>query len=267
MNILEYEMLDVLKKLRDEYGLFEIKAEYENEGSRDTELMRLKDIVSRVNIRVLPGEIVGLLGPNGAGKSTLFALLCGIQRADSGRILIHEHDVTHYQPFRRIRLGIGLTFQTTRAYQELSVKQNLGIPDPTLTENKDSNRRGEERLEIALKGFGLDPNDETYASELPHHKLHWLAISMVLADYPDTVLIDEPTAGMSRNETDKTAEVLKQLNEHGLTIVVVEHDMHFVKSVAEKVTVLHQGRIFMEGNVSDVTTNEDVKKIYLGHAH
>ena len=220
-----------------------------------------------VNFKIESGELRCIIGPNGAGKSTLFALLCGIQRADSGRILIHEHDVTHYQPFKRIRLGIGLTFQTTRAYQDLSVKQNLAIPNPNLTEHIDSSQKGEERLEIALEGFGLDPNDKTYASELPHHKLHWLAISMVLADYPDTVLIDEPTAGMSRNETDQTVEVLKQLNEHGLTIVVVEHDMHFVKSVAEKVTVLHQGRIFMEGNVSDVTTNEDVKKIYLGHAH
>ena len=222
---------------------------------------------SDVNFKVTTGELRCIIGPNGAGKSTLFALLCGIQRADSGKILIHEHEVTHYQPFRRIRLGIGLTFQTTRAYQELSVKQNLSIPNPNLTETKDSRQKGEERFEIALKGFGLDPNDETYASELPHHKLQWLAISMVLANYPDTVLIDEPTAGMSRKETDQTVEVLKQLNQHGLTIVVVEHDMHFVKSIAEKVTVLHQGRIFMEGNVADVTANEDVKKIYLGHKH
>ena len=222
---------------------------------------------SDVNFKIESGELRCIIGPNGAGKSTLFALLCGIQRADSGKIFIHEQDVTHYQPFKRIRLGIGLTFQTTRAYQYLSVKQNLTIPNPNLTENKDSMHKGKERLKIALEGFGLDPNDETYASELPHHKLHWLAISMVLASFPDTVLIDEPTAGMSRNETDRTCEVFKQLNEKGLTIVVVEHDMHFVKSVAEKVTVLHQGRIFMEGNVSDVTTNEDVKKIYLGHAH
>lgn len=120
---------------------------------------------------------------------------------------------------------------------------------------------------MALEGFGLNPQDDTRAGELPHHKLQWLAISMVLAGYPDTVLIDEPTAGMSRDETDRTTEVLKQLNAHGLTIVVVEHDMHFVKSVAEKVTVLHQGRIFTEGNMADVTANDDVKKIYLGHAH
>lgn len=222
---------------------------------------------SDVNLRVRAGELRCIIGPNGAGKSTLFALLCGIQQVDSGEILIHEHDVTHMQPFKRIRLGLGLTFQTTRTFQELSVRRNLAIPNPHLAESKEGHQRGAERLEMALEGFGLNPRDDTRAGELPHHKLQWLAISMVLAGYPDTVLIDEPTAGMSRDETDRTTEVLKHLNAHGLTIVVVEHDMHFVKSVAEKVTVLHQGRIFTEGNMADVTANDDVKKIYLGHAH
>jgi len=222
---------------------------------------------SDVNLQVRAGELRCIIGPNGAGKSTLFALLCGIQSVDSGEIFIHEHDVTHMQPFKRIRLGLGLTFQTTRTFQELSVRRNLAIPNPNLAESKEGHQRGTERLKMALEGFGLNPQDDTRAGELPHHKLQWLAISMVLAGYPDTVLIDEPTAGMSRDETDCTTEVLKQLNAHGLTIVVVEHDMHFVKSVAEKVTVLHQGRIFTEGNMADVTANDDVKKIYLGHAH
>ena len=220
-----------------------------------------------VNLQVEPGELRCIIGPNGAGKSTLFSLLCGIQRVDSGEIYIHQHNVTHMQQYKRIRYGIGLTFQTNRAYQELSVKQNLAVPNPNLANSKEAHQQGKQRLAMALKGFDLNPEDETRASELPHHKLQWLEISMVLAGFPELVLIDEPTAGMSRDETDRTTEVLKQLNENGLTIVVVEHDMHFVKNIAQKVTVLHQGRIFMEGNVADVTANEDVKKIYLGHAH
>lgn len=222
---------------------------------------------SNVNLQVSAGELRCIIGPNGAGKSTLFALLCGIQRVDGGEIFIHGRDATHMQPFRRIRRGVGLTFQTTRAFQEFSVKRNLAIPDPNLADSRERHRQGEERLNIALDEFDLDPQDETRAGELPHHKLQWLAISTVLAGFPDTVLIDEPTAGMSRDETNRTAEVLKKLNGHGLTIVVVEHDMHFVRSIAEKVTVLHQGRIFMEGNVADVTADEDVKRIYLGRAH
>ncbi len=220
---------------------------------------------SDVNLQVNTGELRCIIGPNGAGKSTLFALLCGIQRTDSGEILIHGHDVTRMHQFQRVRLGVGLTFQTNRAFQQLSVRRNLSIPSPRL--GVGDSTRGRERLAMALEGFGLDPDDPMPAGELPHHKLQWLEISMVLGGYPETILIDEPTAGMSRDETDRTAEVLRQLNGTGLTIVVVEHDIHFVKSVAQKVTVLHQGRIFMEGNVSEVTGNEDVKKIYLGHGH
>jgi branched-chain amino acid transport system ATP-binding protein len=222
---------------------------------------------NNLTLQVNAGEMRCIIGPNGAGKSTLFALLCGIQRVDSGEIFIHGRAATHMPPFRRIRLGVGLTFQTTRAYRDFSVKRNLAVPDPKLVYSGGRHQLSGERLQIALEGFGLDPQDDTRASELPHHKLQWLAISMVLAGFPDTILIDEPTAGMSRDETNCTGEVLKELNRHGLTIVVVEHDMHFVRSIAQKVTVLHQGRIFLEGNVADVIANEDVKNIYLGHAH
>ncbi len=222
---------------------------------------------NNVDLRIEPGELRCIIGPNGAGKSTLFSLLCGIQRADSGEIYINGHDVTRMQPFKRVRHGIGLTFQTNRAYQELSVKHNLMVPNPSLAVSKQAHQQGHERLMLALEEFELDLYDDTLASEIPHHTLQWLEISMVLAGFPDLVLIDEPTAGMSRDETDRTANALKKLNESGLTIIVVEHDMHFVKSIAKKVTVLHQGRVFMEGNLDEVVANEEVKKIYLGHAH
>jgi branched-chain amino acid transport system ATP-binding protein len=222
---------------------------------------------NNVDLKVEPGELRCIIGPNGAGKSTLFSLLCGIQRADSGEIYINGHDVTRMQPYKRVRHGIGLTFQTNRAYQELSVKHNLMVPNPSLAVSKEAHQQGQERLTLALEEFGLDLNDDTLASEIPHHTLQWLEISMVLAGFPNLVLIDEPTAGMSRDETDRTAIVLKKLNENGLTIIAVEHDMHFVKSIAKKVTVLHQGRIFTEGNLDEIIANEEVKKIYLGHAH
>ena len=222
---------------------------------------------NNIDLKIEPGELRCIIGPNGAGKSTLFSLLCGIQRADSGEIYIGGHNVTHMQPYKRVRHGIGLTFQTNRAYQELSVKHNFMVPNPSLAVSKEAHQQGQERLMLALEEFGLDLNDDTLASEIPHHTLQWLEISMVLAGFPDLVLIDEPTAGMSREETDRTVTVLKKLNDSGLTIIVVEHDMHFVKSIAKKVTVLHQGRIFIEGNLDEVVTNEEVKKIYLGHAH
>jgi branched-chain amino acid transport system ATP-binding protein len=118
----------------------------------------------------------------------------------------------------------------------------------------------------ALKLFELDPTSESPARELPHHKLQWLEILMVLAAGPDVLLLDEPTAGMSPDETLQTARVLQSLNQQGLTIVVVEHDISFVREVAQVVTVLHQGRIFVEGSVAEITANADVRKIYLGRA-
>ena len=118
-----------------------------------------------VNLQVMAGELRCIIGPNGAGKSTLFALLCGIQRVDSGHIFIHGHDVTRMHQFKRVRLGVGLTFQTNRAFQELSVKRNLAIPNPHL--GAGDSQRGRERLAIALEGFGLDPEDPTLGPVAP----------------------------------------------------------------------------------------------------
>jgi urea transport system ATP-binding protein len=217
-----------------------------------------------VNFKVFSGEFRCMIGPNGAGKSTLFAMLCGIQTADSGQVIIFGQDVTRKQAFQRVSLGVGLTFQTNRAYHELSVCENLAIPQASAKlENMET---GQERLEFALNAFGLDPNDKTRAGELPHNKLQWLEITMVLVGYPNLILLDEPTAGMASEETQQTAKVLKHLNSTGLTTVVVEHDMAFVKDVAQTVTVLHQGQIFAEGSVAEITAHEDVRNIYLGRA-
>ena len=123
-----------------------------------------------------------------------------------------------------------------------------------------------DRLAFALDAFGLDADDDTSTSELSHNQLQWLEIAMVLTNYPQLVLLDEPTAGMAAEETQRTAEVLQHLNSTGLTIVVVEHDMAFVREIAQTVTVLHQGEIFVEGSVKEITEHEDVRRIYLGQA-
>lgn len=217
-----------------------------------------------IDFSLRAGEIRCMIGPNGAGKSTLFSMLCGIQHADSGQIFMFGHDVTRLPAFKRVRLGIGLTFQTNRVFHELSVRQNLAIPEASA--NRANREVGEKRLEFALDAFGIDPNDGTRAGVLTHDRLQWLEIAMVLAGYPSLMLLDEPAAGMSTEETARTAEVLKYLNSTGLTIAVVEHDMTFVRDVAQTVTILHQGQIFVEGSIEDVTSNEDVRRIYLGKA-
>ena len=216
-----------------------------------------------VSLAVGEGELRCIIGPNGAGKSTLFALLCGIYPPDGGSVLLKGTEVTRLPAFKRVRLGLGLTFQTNRAYHALNVRQNLEIPLPIAAGRSTA---AEERFRYALDLFGLEEEADTLARELPHHRLQWLEIAMVLAGGPDILLLDEPTAGLSPEETLQTARVLQHLNQSGLTIVVVEHDIAFVREVAQQVTVLHQGRIFAEGTVDEITAHDDVRRIYLGRA-
>jgi urea transport system ATP-binding protein len=227
---------------------------------------RFGGVIATDNVQVTigEGEIRCLIGPNGAGKSTLFALLCGMYRPDSGRIILKGHDVTRMPAFRRVRLGLGLTFQTNRAFHNLTVRQNLdAILEKGALERDGEARR---RYEVAMGTFDLMAQPDLPAKELAHHKLQWLEIAMVLGGGPSIVLLDEPTAGMSPDETRQTAAVIRRLNDAGLTIVVVEHDIAFVKEVSSSVTVLHQGRVFAEGPVDEITRHEDVRRIYLGRA-
>ena len=163
-----------------------------------------------------------------------------------------------------MRRGIGLTFQTNRAFHRLSVRQNLDAGLQIM--QKLTGRPMRPALSFRAHRFGLDPDSEMLAKELPHHRLQWLEMAMVLAAGPDIILLDEPTAGMSTQETLQTGAVLKHLNSSGLTIVVVEHDVAFVRDVAQRITVMHQGRIFAEGTVKEITEHADVRRIYLGQA-
>lgn len=215
-----------------------------------------------VSFTLEPGGIQCIIGPNGAGKSTFFSLLAGIQRPDSGRIVFNGIDVTRMLPARRVKQGLGLTFQTNRVFHDLSVRQNLEIAKAAAADK--DNRAKEDRYLLALERFGLDPADATTARNIPHHQRQWLEIVMVLACGPDLLLLDEPTAGMSPQETSNTARVLRELNQTGLTLIVVEHDMAFVRDIAQRVTVLHQGRIFADGGLDEVTQRQDVRDIYLG---
>jgi branched-chain amino acid transport system ATP-binding protein len=213
-----------------------------------------------IDLAIRSGGLQCIIGPNGAGKSTFFSLLCGIQQPDAGRILFEDREITRLPPFARVRLGLGLTFQTNRTFGELSVRQNLAVPMAMRSGD------GEERYRYALEAFELSEEDDTLAREIPHHQRQWLEILMVLAGGPRVVLLDEPTAGMSPEETSHTAKVLRHLNATGLTIVVVEHDIAFVREVADRVTVMHYGRIFADGPLAEVTARQDVRDIYLGRA-
>ncbi|HUC18314.1 MAG TPA: ABC transporter ATP-binding protein [Acetobacteraceae bacterium] len=208
------------------------------------------------------GEMRCVIGPNGAGKSTFFALLCGILPPDSGRVVLKGRDVTHLPAFLRVRMGLGLTFQTNRAFHALTVAENL----ETARRASARGAADDAHFRAAYGAFDLAASSHLPARELPHHQLQWLEICMALRRGPDVLLLDEPTAGMSPGETMYTADVLKSLSRDGLALIVVEHDVAFVRKVAETVTVLHQGAVFAEGPVEMVTQREDVRQIYLGRA-
>lgn len=205
--------------------------------------------VDNVSMTIDKGEIRCIIGPNGAGKSTFSQLVCGTHIADEGKVFLNNEDITKFPAYRRVQLGIGLKFQTNRAFHNLTVSQNLNVP----LRNGNNNKKAfaNNYFDIALESFKLDRTSDLLAKELAHHQLQWLEICMALATNPDILFLDEPTAGMSPEETYFTAEVLKKLNENGLTIIVVEHDMVFVKEIAQYVTVLHQGRVFAEGTINE----------------
>jgi urea transport system ATP-binding protein len=214
--------------------------------------------VNHVNLNLSKGELRCLIGPNGAGKSTLFSLLSGLQKAETGRILFKGEDITSLPPFRRVQKGVCQKFQTTRIYRGMTVKQNLLIARRI----HDGVENGQ--LNWALRTLGLEGQSDRLAGELPHSHQQWLEICMALATEPDLLLLDEPTAGMTPEETTLTAEFAINLNAQGMTIIVVEHDMAFVRQIARFVTVLHYGSIFAEGRLEEIESNQNVRRIYLG---
>lgn len=215
--------------------------------------------VDRVNFEVAVGELRCIIGPNGAGKSTLFGLLSGIHLPDRGVIRFSGADITRLPPYKRVRKGLCQKFQTTRIYRNLTVAQNLLIADRGRAEGRQNGR-----LAWALGALGLAAELETPADRLPHSHQQWLEICLALATDPQLLLLDEPTAGMTPDETALTARFLIELNQRGLTVLVVEHDMGFVRHIANRVTVLHYGRILCEGTLAEIESNQEVRRIYLG---
>lgn len=216
--------------------------------------------VANVDFILKPGELRCLIGPNGAGKSTLFSLLSGLHRPDSGSIHFKGEDVTRLPPYQRVRKGICHKFQSTRIYRGMTVGQNLMIGAKLCL----SAGRHHQHLEWALSTLQLEGVDEVVAGLLPYSHQQWLEICLALATAPDLLLLDEPTAGMTSEEAALTAGFIRELNAKGLAVLVVEHDMSFVRQLGNGVTVLHYGRIFSEGTLDEIEGNQEVRRIYLG---
>jgi branched-chain amino acid transport system permease protein len=201
-----------------------------------------------------------LIGPNGAGKSTFFNLLLGRFRPSAGKILFAGEDITRKRADERARRGLGIKLQVGSIYPELSCSENLWIAShAALRGGAEAERRAESVLAwLALLQRATEP-----AGNLSHGEQQWLEIGMVLAAEPTVILLDEPTAGMSHEETARTAEIVRALGEH-VCVIVVEHDMEFVRRLDVPVTVFHQGAVFAQGSLAELRQDERVLDIYLG---
>ena len=225
--------------------------------------------INDLNFYMDEGELRVIIGPNGAGKSTMMDIITGRTRPDTGKVEFGKDiDLTRLNEYQINRLGIGRKFQTPSVYIEHSVFENIWLSlegSRTVWSTLFSRITPAQRNRIGevIKTIGLEDKARSKAGALSHGQKQWLEIGMLLAQNPKLLLVDEPAAGMTDEETAKTGELLMSLaGKH--SIIVIEHDMVFVRQIARKVTVLHQGHVLCEGSVDEVQNDERVIEVYLG---
>lgn len=225
--------------------------------------------VDSLSLSVDRNELRVIIGPNGAGKTTLLDMICGKTRPSSGRVFFKGIDLTKLSEHQIVRVGVGRKFQTPSVYEDLTVIENfeISLPEGQGVLGSLFFRRDEQVMEritsIAEQVFLRDQLDQK-AGRLSHGQKQWLEIGMLLIQSPELLLLDEPVAGMSPREREQTADLLSRIS-RGKSVIVIEHDMDFVKRIAHKVTVLHQGRLLSEGSVAEVQEDPRVIDVYLGH--
>ncbi len=215
--------------------------------------------VDGVNFAVGRGELRCLIGPNGAGKSTFFKMLTGQIRPTRGRILLHGQDIVGVQSFAIGRRGVGIKNQVPVVMNGLTVRENLWLA----ARMRHKGAAIGAAIDSIAERLDLGPILGRFVGELAHGQRQWVEIAMVIVCEPTIVLLDEPAAGMSDEETARTAELVLDLNKTA-TIVVVEHDMQFIRQIARIVTVFHQGRILIEDTFQNVIANPVVRDVYVG---
>ncbi len=224
--------------------------------------------VDGVSLTIDDGELRVLLGANGAGKTTLMDLVSGRTRSTAGRIWVYDTEITNWPEHLIARAGIGRKFQIPSVFRDLTVRQNLQVASceklgVLANLGLGFSAREREKVDAALELIGLADQAGTTAAYLSHGQTQWLELGMLVVQDPDVILLDEPTAGMTQAETMKTAEIINNMKGRH-TMVVVEHDMGFVREIAERITVLHLGRVLAEGAIADIEGNPLVREAYLG---
>ena len=228
--------------------------------------------VKNVSTKIKKNEIRFFIGPNGAGKTTLLEAICGKNKLSSGNIIynngVKDYSLPKIKEHKIVELGIGRKFQAPSIFPGLTVQENMELAVASshgLISSMFSTLSKEEyeRIDDALQFVGLYELRNEYPGVLSHGQKQWLEISMITVLKPKLMLLDEPVAGMGRRETEKTAELLRIIR-NDCSIIVVEHDMKFVKDVSTSVTVLHEGQVLCEGDIDMVQNNQQVIDVYLG---
>jgi urea transport system ATP-binding protein len=230
--------------------------------------------INQLNFSLRRGELRVVIGPNGAGKTTLLDVITGKTRPRTGHVWMTSrsgarHDLTQLPEQVIARLGVGRKFQTPNVFKSLSVLENLTLAlkmsrSVFASLTSAFQRLDRDRLTSLLDTIGLSAKAYYPAGMLAHGEKQWLELGMVMAQNPELLLIDEPVAGMTPRETEKTGELLMAMARHH-TLVVIEHDMTFVRQIAQTVTVLDEGQTLCEGTVDEVQNNPKVIEVYLGH--
>ncbi|MEM7743332.1 MAG: ABC transporter ATP-binding protein [Pseudomonadota bacterium] len=232
--------------------------------------------LNEVNLEVEAGTVHAIIGPNGAGKSTLLNCFVGRLMPDTGTVMFDGKSLLGLKPHAINQTGVSRVFQTPEIFGDLTLIENVMIPalarrDGAFTMNAWNPMRGEKSVyEKALDGLadvGLDGKANDIASQLSRGDKRRLELAMGLVQEPKLLLLDEPTAGMSRGDTNNTIDLLKTIASRGITMVVIEHDMHVVFSLAEKISVLAQGTVIAEDMPENIKGNPKVQEAYLGGAH
>jgi branched-chain amino acid transport system ATP-binding protein len=229
--------------------------------------------IDGVSLNVSRGEIAALIGPNGAGKSTLFNLITGHLRPDSGQVRLKGEDITSAPPHRICLMGIGRSFQRTNIFPKLTVFENVQAAFITHRRRgtnfwaRSSDLYRSDSVDL-LRSLGLLDKADSLSGSLSHGNQKQVELGIALACDPEILLLDEPTAGMSAAETKETMGLLEKIaRERSLTLLFTEHDMEVVFSVAQRIAVLHQGRMIAEGTPAQVQSHAEVRRVYLGERH
>ncbi|MGY5389117.1 urea ABC transporter ATP-binding protein UrtD [Bacillus spizizenii] len=223
------------------------------------------------DISVQERDIHFLIGPNGAGKTTLLDIICGKTKPHSGEVLFQEtNELTKAREYQIAKLGVARKFQAPSVFTQLTVFENLELAMKqkktilSLLTARMTKEQSDRIIDI-LRLIGLDDKWDLTAGSLSHGQKQWLEIGMQLAMEPKLLLLDEPIAGMTGKEREKTGALLEEIAKT-CSVLIVEHDMDFVRSFSRKVTVMHEGKVLCEGSMDDITSNEEVAEVYLGRS-